>query len=124
MSYESDFLSAVHDRVAQSPTLLHALLFDRQEAIRLLSDLPGAAQRLAKPIDPSRVWLRLADVAFAAGCDASQTCSCTTGTCEGTCGGSTCGVTCSGESCGRTCDDSCGHTTNWAAAYMWRFGQQ
>lgn len=56
----------------------------------------------------------------AAGCDANQTCSCTSGTCGGaTCGGSTCSATCTGDSCGSTCGDSCGWTSNISR----RFGQ-
>ena len=59
-----------------------------------------------------------------AGCDANQTCSCTSGTCGGvTCGGGTCGgATCSGDSCGNTCGDSCGYTTNLNLAPNSYFG--
>ena len=94
----------------EDPQFFHDLVFNTEEVLNRLDFLDRGSKAALVEISPERVLATMVGARTACGGDV--TCSCTSGTCDGTCGGSTCSVTCSGDSCGRTCDDSCGYTTN------------
>lgn len=104
-------LQRILQQAREDASFFHALVFEPERVLPQLGFLDDHAKEKIGNINPGSLIAMIVGE-ISAGCDENTTCSCTSGTCDGTCGGSTCDVTCSGESCGRTCDNSCGYTTH------------
>jgi hypothetical protein len=111
---DADKFTQLVARARADAAFFHDLVFEPERALKDLEFLGARSAQAVRTPDPAAV-VALAVGELLTACGGSETCSCTSATCDNTCGGNTCSLTCGSDSCGRTCDDSCGYTTNISA---------